>query len=134
MSTKNNSILYQEISTGWSKYFSSLISIPSTITFQFLWFNKNFKIDKKCIYFEKFSINGLSFVGNLIKSSGNIKPWVNIKKDFHLLESWKIPWMQLKNALGASWKKSIEEEKANLITLSIYDQSLSNKKQSNFFL
>ena len=42
--------------------------------------------------------------------------------------------MQLKNTLGTSWKKSIEEEKANLITLSIYDQSLSNKKQSNFFL
>ena len=32
--------------------------------------------------------------------------------------------MQLINAFGTSWKKSIKEEKADLITLSIYDHHL----------
>ena len=38
--------------------------------------------------------------------------------------------MQLINASGKSWKKSIREEKANLITLSIYDHHLI---KNNFF-
>ena len=51
-------LFYQEVLTGWSKYSSSPISITSTMTSQFLWFNKYIKIDAKCIYFEEFSING----------------------------------------------------------------------------
>ena len=74
---------------------------------------QNIKIDEKGIYFEEFPINGLNFVGNLFESSGNIKLWVEIKDDFHLLESEKFQWMQLVNALGTSWKTSIKEEKAN---------------------
>ena len=108
----------------WCKYFSSPISILSIITSQFLWFNKNFKIDGKCIYFDEFSINGLNFIENLFKSSENLKMWVKIKEDFHLLEYKKLQQMQLINALGTSWKKSIKEENANLITLSIYDHHI----------
>ena len=37
--------------------------------------------------------NGLIFVENLFESSGNIKSWVNIKEDFHLLESKKFQRM-----------------------------------------
>ena len=32
-------------------------------------------------------INWLNFVESFFKSSVNIKPWVKIKEDFHLLES-----------------------------------------------
>ena len=99
------SLFYHEILKGWSKYFSSPISIPSTITSQFLWLNKNIKIDKNVsICFEEFPINGLNFVGNLFESSGKIEPWVKIKGDLHLLESKNFQLMQLMNALGTSWK------------------------------
>ena len=42
--------------------------------------------------------NGLNFVGNLFESRGNIKSLVNIKEDFHLLESKKFQRMQSINA------------------------------------
>ena len=37
-----------------------------------------------------FSMNGINFVGNLFESSGNLKPWVKIKGNLHLLESSEI--------------------------------------------
>ena len=43
------------------------------------------------------------------------------------MEFKKFQWIQLINALRTSWKKSIKEEKANLITLIIYDQHLMKK-------
>ena len=94
-----------------SKYFSQ-ISIPSTITSQFLWFNENIDTDGKCIYFEQFSINGINFVGNLFKCTENVKLWFK-NKDFHLLQSKIFQRMQLKSGLGTSWKKSTTE-KTNL--------------------
>ena len=118
-------LFYQEILTGWGKYFSSPISIPSTITSQFLWFNKNFKIDGKCICFKEFSVNKLNFVTNLFESGGNIKPWFKSIEDFQLLKSEKFRWLQLIYALGTSWKILIKKEKENLITQSIYDHHLT---------
>ena len=35
-------------------------------------------------------MNGINFVGNLYESSGNIKSWVKIKGNLHLLESSEI--------------------------------------------
>lgn len=75
--------------------------MQSTIISQFLGF----------IYFEKFWINGINFVGNLFESSAIIKPGIKVKEDLHLLESKKFQWIQLMNALGAFWNKSIKENK-----------------------
>ena len=66
-------LFYQEISKGSSKYFSSPIIIPSTITFLLLWYNKNIKTNGKCLYFEQFSIKSLHFVGGLFRSTRNLK-------------------------------------------------------------
>ena len=76
--------------------------------------------------------NGLNLEGDLFESSQNIKPRVKTKEVFHLLESKKFQKMKLINAVGTSWKKSIKEEKANLITLSVYDHHLIKNTQ-NFF-
>lgn len=59
--------------TGWIKHFSSPISFPSTVTSQFLWFNKNIENDGKCVCFEEFSINGANFPRILFKNSENMK-------------------------------------------------------------
>ena len=88
-----------------------------------LWLGKNIKVDGKCICYEELSIYGLNIVWNLFEINRNIKPCV------HSLESNKIQWMQLINALSTSWKKPIKEEKANLITLSIYDHYLIKNNQ-----
>ena len=45
------------------------------------------------------------------------------------MESKKAQWVQLINALGASWKKQ-EKEKADLITPSIYDRHLIKNNQT----
>ena len=54
------------------------MSILSRITSQFLYFNKDIKINGKCIYFEEFSVSGLNFVETLHESSRNIKLLVKI--------------------------------------------------------
>ena len=56
-------------------------------------------------------MNGINFVGNLFESSAIIKPGIKVKEDLHLLESKKFQWIQLMNALGACWNKSIKENK-----------------------
>ena len=56
---------YKEILTRWSKYFPFPVNLPSTITSQFLWFNKDIKIDGKCIYFRDFIKKELNFAGQL---------------------------------------------------------------------
>ena len=45
---------YKEIFTRWSKHPSFPVSLPSTIVSQFLWFSKDMKVDRKCIYFKDF--------------------------------------------------------------------------------
>ena len=123
--TPNTETFYAVVFTGQSKFLFSLISILSTITSQFLWFNKNIKIAKNVsIYFEEFPIKRLKFVENLFKSSNKIEPWFKIKEDLHLLESKNFQLMQLLHALGTSWKQSVKEKTANQITLSIYDYHL----------
>ena len=51
-------IFYKEMLTWWS-------SLPSTITSQFLWSNKDIKVDGKCFCFRDFSKKRLNFVGHL---------------------------------------------------------------------
>ena len=47
-------LFYQEILTRRGEYCSSPICTPPTIIFQLLWFNKNIKIDGKCIILRNF--------------------------------------------------------------------------------
>ena len=46
---------YQELIYRWSKYLSSPPALPSSIASQFLWLNKDIKIDNKCVIFSNFS-------------------------------------------------------------------------------
>ena len=71
----------KEILTRWSKYLFFSVSLPSTSTSQFLWFNKYIKVDRKCIYFRDFSKNGLNFVGQLFDLQGKLKNWPAIKSE-----------------------------------------------------
>ena len=118
---------YKEILTRWSKYLSFPVSLPSTITSQFLWFNKYIKVDRKCIYFRDFSKKGLNFVGQLFDLEGKLKNWTPIKNEYHLLESKSFQWMQLVDTLETTCKQSIREQNTNLNSLSLYDHHLIKK-------
>ena len=76
---------YKEIFTRWSKHPSFPVSLPSTIASQFLWFSKDMKVDRKCIYFRDFSKKGLNFLGQLFDLKGKPKNWTTIKNEYHLL-------------------------------------------------
>lgn len=55
---------------------------------------------------------------------------LKLKKIFFIYwDLKKLKWVQLINALGASWKKQ-EKEKADLITPSIYDRHLIKNNQT----
>ena len=42
-----------------------------------------------------FSDKNLNFVGQLFNEYGNIKPWEDIKIEFHLKDTQKIYWLQI---------------------------------------
>ena len=112
-SQNNFSRFYKEILTRWSKYLSFPVSLPSTITSQFLWFNKYIKIDGKFVYFRDFSNKRLHFVGQLFDLEVKLKSGTAIKNEFHLLESERT-----------------KEQNTNLNGLSLYDRHLIKKNQA----
>ena len=86
---------YKEILTWWSKYLSFPVTLPSTITYQFLWVNKDIKVDVKCIYLRDFSKKWLNFLGYLFDLEGKLKYWTTIKNEYRLFESKCFQWLQL---------------------------------------
>ena len=91
---------YKEILIWWGKYLPFPVSLPSTITSQFLWFSKYINVNRRCICFRWFSKKGLNFLGQLFDLEGKLKKWTAIKNEYHLLESK----MQLVDTLETSWK------------------------------
>ena len=87
--------------TKWVFYSKISFRTPLTlrITSQFLWFNKDIKVDGKCIYSRGFSKNELNFVGQLFDLGGKLKNWRTIKNEYHLLKFKSFQWGQLVDAL-----------------------------------
>ena len=74
---------------------------------EFIWFNSNIKVDSKPVHFSFFSDKNVNFIGQLFNENGNIKPWEDIKIEFHLKDTQKIYWLQIIDALPKSWKDAI---------------------------
>ena len=71
---------YKEIFIRWGKHLSSPATLPSTISSQFVWYNKHIQTDNKSIYLYNFSNMNLNFVGQLINTDGKLKPWEGVKQ------------------------------------------------------
>ena len=57
---------------------------------EFIWFNSNTKVDSKPVHFSFFfSDKNLNFIGQLFNDNGNVKPWEDIKIEFHLQDTRK---------------------------------------------
>ena len=64
-----------------------------------IWFNSDIKVDSKPVHFYFFSDNNLNFIGQLFNDNGNIKHWKNLKIEFYLIDTHKLYWLQIIDAL-----------------------------------
>ena len=81
------------------------------------------------MHFSFFSHKNLNFIGQLFNQNGNIKPWEDIKIQFHLKDTQKIYWLQIIDALQKSWKDAILKDKENAKKLIIFDHHIVTKSQ-----
>ena len=96
---------------------------------EFIQFNSNIKVDSKPVHFSFLKHKNLNFIGQLFNKNGNIKPWEDIKIEFHLKDTQKIYWLQIIDALPKSWKDAILKDKGNAKNLVIFDRHIVTKSQ-----
>ena len=65
----------------------------------------------------------------MFNDNGKIKPWEDIKIEFHLKDTKKIYWLQIIDALPKSWKDIILKDKGNAKNLVIFDHHIVRKSQ-----
>ena len=120
---------YQNIFIKWIKYYTAKLTLRSMILSEFIWLNSNIKVDSKPVHFSFFSDKNLNFIGQMFNKNGNIKPWEDIKIEFHLKDTQKIYWLQIIDALPKSWKDAILKDKGNAKNLVIFDHHIVRKSQ-----
>ena len=64
-----------------------------------------------CIFW--FSEKKLNFIGQLFNDNGNIKPWKDVKLEFHFKDIHKIYWLNIIDALPKTWNDIILKYKGN---------------------
>ena len=106
---------------SWKNTFAFLPLSPSCLRSQFLWFNKDIKINNKPLHFQDFSKENINFVEHLSKPSGVFKSWSEIKSEYNLEEKMFCKWCQLCHAIPNQWKRIIKttnDSCTNIIYLS----------------
>ena len=114
----------QELFFRWSKYFSSPVTLPSTVACQFTWFNKHVKIDNKNNCFHSLSNNNLNFPGKLFDFDDSIKFCECLKNQFRIKNNMQFHCWEIKHAIPQLWKDNIKNIAKNLSNLSIQDRYL----------
>ena len=95
----NNNILskfpsfYQNIFIKWINNFTLKSTFPSMILSEVIWFNSNIKVGSKPVHFSFFPDKNLDLIGQLFNDDGNIKPWKDLKIEFHIKDTHKIYWL-----------------------------------------
>ena len=65
----------------------------------------------------------------MFNDNGNIKPWKDLKIEFHLKDTHKIYWLEIIDLLSKTWKDIILKDKENAKNLVIFDQHIVRKSQ-----
>ena len=65
----------------------------------------------------------------MFNDNGNIKPWEDIKTEFHLKDTQKIYWLQIIDDLPKSWKDTILKNKGNAKSSVVFDHHIVRKSQ-----
>ena len=71
----------------------------------------------------------MNFICQLFNDNGNIKPWKDLKIEFHLKYTRKIYWLQIIDALPKTWKDIILNNKGNAKGLVIFDHHIVRNSQ-----
>ena len=119
----------QDISIKWLNNFTSKPTLSSMILSVFIWFNSNIKVDSKLVRFYFFSDKNLNLIGQLFNDNGNIKPWKDLKVEFHLKDTHKIYCLQIIDALPKTWKDIILKDKGNAKNLVTFDHHIVRNSQ-----
>ena len=108
---------------SWKNTFAFLSPTPNCLRSQFLWFDKNIKINNKPFHFQDFSKEKINFVEYLWKLSRVFKSWGEIKTEYNLEEKTFYKWFQLYYAIPNQWKRIIKTtngSSTNIVYLSHY--------------
>ena len=96
----------------------------------FIWFNsKVLRLTVSVYIFLFFSNPDLNFIGQLFNYNGNVKPWKDIKIEFHLIDNHKICLLQIIDVLPETWKNIILKDKRNANNLVIFGYHIIKKYQ-----
>ena len=120
---------YQNIFQLWSTCFCSVSTVPSIILPEFLWFNRNIKLDNQPIFFKHFSEKGVNFVSHFMKRNGKMNSWNELKNEFKFEQQLYFKCMQLFNAIPSNWKNNLKHSDTYSQNLILLDHHLV---KSNF--
>ena len=90
---------YKSMFLNWKKFFYVNPCVPSCILNQVLWFNKVIQINRKPVFYKKFSLNNINFLMQLVDNYGSFKNWHTVKHEYDLQNNLYFQWMQLVNAI-----------------------------------
>ena len=111
---------YQNIFQFWSTCFHSASTVPSRILSEFLWFNRNIKVDNRPIFFKYFSEKEVNFVSHMMKENGEIKSWNDLKNELKLEQRLYLAGcnlLTLYQVIGKTILKHSDTYSQNLILL-----------------
>ena len=103
--------------------------VPSKITSQAIWFNKNIKIDNRSLCNNSLANQGINHVGQLFNENGMAKAWLDIKTQFNLSNKQHHFWIQLVNAIPKSWSEELCKSNRISDALSVYDHHLIKRNE-----
>ena len=69
----------------------------------------------------------MNFIGQLFNNNGNIKPWIDLKIEFHLKDTLKVYWLQIIDALPK--KDIILKDKGNAKKIVIFNFHILRNSQ-----
>ena len=100
---------YKSMFLKWKIFFYVNPCVPSCILNQVLWFNKVIQINRKAVFYKKFSLNNINFLMQLVDKNGSFKNWHTVKHEYDLQNNLYFQWMQLVNAIPSNWKNIIKQ-------------------------
>ena len=89
-----------------------------------IWFNSNIKVDSNPVHF-LFLAKILNYIVQLFNDNGNIKPWKDLKIEFHLKGTHKVYWLQIIDAFPKAWNDIILKGKGKAKNLIIFDHHIA---------
>ena len=91
---------------------------------QFLWFNKDIKINNKPFHFQALSKENINFIEHLCKPSGVFKSWSEIKTEYNLEEKMFYKWFQLLHAISNQRRRIIKTTSDSRTNIVYFDHHL----------